>query len=152
MKPMSIRLVPHPDEVEAAVKKPLAQIEPLAGDRAEDVLLTIVLDALGLPRLAGLFEALRLEPNLELALADTAGALKARRYGLTALELERVMRAVVLPGNIAAVSDNFGQEGVYRLYKSLVLRFVPFVGWNFFDALLLATIYYNRDTTTPILR
>jgi len=152
MQPMFIRIVPSADEVEAAVKKPLAQIEPLAGDHAEDVLLAIVLDALGLPRQVGIFETLRNEPNLELALGDTAAALKSRRYGLTALELERVMRAVVLPNNIAAVSDNFGQEGVYRLYKSLVLRFVPFVGWTFFDTLLLATIYYNRDTTAPVLR
>ncbi len=152
MQPLFIRIVPGADEVEAAVKKPLVQIEPLAGDSAEDVLLTIVLDTLNIERQVGLFEVLRNEPNLALALADTAAAIKAKRYGLTALELERVMRAMVLPNNIVAVAENFGQEGVLRLYKSLVLRFVPFVGWTFFDTLLLATIYYNRDTTAPVLR
>ena len=50
MQPLVIRLAPTADEVEAAIKQPLPQIEPLVGDRAEDVLLTIVLDALGLTR------------------------------------------------------------------------------------------------------
>jgi len=152
MEPLFIRLVPTVDEVEAVVKKPLAQIEPRPGDSAEDVLLTIVLENLGIPRQAGLFETLRNEPNLELALMDAAASIKARRYGLAALELERLMQAVTLPNNVAAVKENCGEEGVYKLYKALVLRFVPFVGWSFFDTLLLATIYYNRDTTAPILR
>ncbi len=39
-----------------------------------------------------------------------------------------------------------------KLYKSLVVRFVPFIGWTYFVTLLLATIYYNRDTTAPVLR
>lgn len=152
IQPLFIRLVPTVDEVEAAVKKPLAQIEPRPGDSAEDVLLTIVLENLGIARQNGLFEALRNEPNLELALMDTAASIKARRYGLAALELERLMQAMTLPNNVAAVEENCGQEGVYKLYKALVVRFVPFVGWSFFDTLLLATIYYNRDTTAPILR
>jgi hypothetical protein len=29
---------------------------------------------------------------------------------------------------------------------------VPFVGWTYFVTLLLATIYYNADTTAPVLR
>jgi len=152
IQPLFIRLVPTVDEVEAAVKKPLAQIEPRPGDSAEDVLLTIVLENLGIARQNGLFEALRNEPNIELALMDTAASIKARRYGLAALELERLMQAMTLPNNVAAVEENCGQEGVYKLYKALVVRFVPFVGWSFFDTLLLATIYYNRDTTAPILR
>ena len=59
MQPLVIRLAPTPDEVEAAIRQPLPQIEPLAGDTAEDVLLTIVLGALGLPRHVALFEQLR---------------------------------------------------------------------------------------------
>ena len=39
MQPLVIRLAPTADEVEAAIKQPLPQIEPLVGDRAEDVLL-----------------------------------------------------------------------------------------------------------------
>ena len=79
--------------------------------------------------------------------------MKAQRFGLAALELERVMRAMVLPGNIAAIEENLTARNPARtLYKSLVVRFVPFVGWSYFDTLLLATIYYNRDTTAPVLR
>ena len=38
------------------------------------------------------------------------------------------------------------------LYKSLVARFVPFLGWNYFVSLLLATVYYNGATSAPVLR
>ena len=147
-----IRLAPTADEVEAAIKQPLPQIEPLQGDRAEDVLLTIVLDALGLTRRVALFEQLKDDRILGAALKDAAAAVKARRYGLAALELERVMRAMVLPGNVAAIDENLGKDSTRTLYKSLVVRFVPFIGWSYFDTLLLATIYYNRDTTAPVLR
>jgi hypothetical protein len=63
-----------------------------------------------------------------------------------------VMRAMVLPGNVAAIEENLGKDSIRALYKSLVVRFVPFIGWTYFDTLLLATIYYNRDTTAPVLR
>ena len=152
MQPLVIRIAPTADEVEAAAKAPLPQIEPLAGDSADDVLLTIVLDALGLERHVAMFEQLRNDRTLAPALKDAAVAVKARRYGLAALELERVMRALVLPRNIVAISENLDKEATRRLYKSLVVRFVPFLGWTFFDTLLLATIYYNRDTTAPVLR
>ena len=59
MQALVIRLAPSTDEVEAAVKAPLPQIEPLAGDSADDVLLTIVLAVLGLERRVALFEQLR---------------------------------------------------------------------------------------------
>jgi hypothetical protein len=62
------------------------------------------------------------------------------------------MRVIVLPDNVQAIAENLGNEQRRRLYKSLILRFVPFVGWTYFDTLLLATIYYNRDTTAPVLR
>lgn len=152
MQPLVIRLAPTADEVEAAIKQPLPQIEPLVGDRAEDVLLTIVLDAVGLTRRVALFEQLKDDSILGAALKDAAGAVKAKRFGLAALELERVMRAMVLPGNIAAIEENLGKNSTRTVYKSLVARFVPFIGWSYFDALLLATIYYNRDTTAPVLR
>ena len=152
MRPLFIRIAPSADEVERAIKKPLAQIEPFPGDQAEDVLLAIVLDALGIERQVGVFEVLRNDPGLELALMDAAATLKAKRYGLAALELERVMRAFVLPHNIAAVAENFGEEGKRRLYKSVIVRFVPFLGWTYFVTFLLATIYLNRDTTASVLR
>jgi hypothetical protein len=152
MQPLVIRIAPTADEVEAAVKAPLPQVEPLAGDSADDVLLTIVLDALGLERHVALFEQLRNDHTLAPALKDAVVAVKARRYGLAALELERVMRAIVLPRNMAAISENLGKEATRRLYQSLVVRFVPFLGWTFFDTALLAAIYYNRDTTAPVLR
>ncbi len=90
MRPLVIRLAPTADEVEAAIKQPIAQIEPLAGDRADDVLLTMVLGALGLPRHVALFEQLRNDRGLAPALKDAAAAVKAQRFGLAALELERV--------------------------------------------------------------
>jgi hypothetical protein len=152
MQALVIRLAPSIDEVEAAVKAPLAQIEPLAGDSADDVLLSIVLAVLGLERRVALFEQLRNDRALAAALRDAAAAVKAQRYGLAALELERLMRVIVLPDNVQAIAENLGNEQRRRLYKSLILRFVPFVGWTYFDTLLLATIYYNRDTTAPVLR
>ena len=152
IQPLVIRLAPTSDEVEAAVSQPLPQIEPLLGDRAEDVLLTIVLDALGLERHVALFEQLRNDRALAAALKDAAAAVKAQRYGLAALELERLMRVLVLPSTVAAIAENLGPDSRRKLYKSLVVRFVPFIGWTYFDTLLLATIYYNRDTTAPVLR
>ena len=152
IQPLVIRLAPTSDEVEAAISQPLPQIEPLLGDRAEDVLLTIVLDALGLERHVALFEQLRDDRALAAALKDAAAAVKAQRYGLAALELERLMRVLVLPSTVAAIAENLGPDSRRKLYKSLVVRFVPFIGWTYFDTLLLATIYYNRDTTAPVLR
>jgi hypothetical protein len=152
MQPLVVRLAPTADEVEAAVKQPLPQIEPLLGDRAEDVLLTIVLDALGLERHVALFEQLRDDRDLSAALQAAAAAVKAQRYGLAALELERLMRVMVLPSTVAAIAENLGRDSPRKLYKSLVVRFVPFLGWTYFDTLLLATVYYNRDTTAPVLR
>ena len=152
MQPLAIRLAPTAAEVEAAVHRPLAQIEPLAGDTAEDVLLTIVLGALGIERHVALFEQLRDDRALAAATEGTARALKSERYGLAALELERLMRTIVLPGSVAAIAENLGKGSIRTLYRSLVVRFVPFVGWTYFDTLLLATIYYNRDTTAPVLR
>ena len=87
-----------------------------------------------------------------LPLEDAAAALKSERYGLAALELERLMRVMVLPNTVAAIADNLGKDAVRTLYKSLAVRFVPFIGWTFFDTCLLATIYFNRDTTAPVLR
>jgi hypothetical protein len=152
MQPLVIRLAPTSEEVEAALKQPLAQIEPLVGDDADDVLLAIALAAFGLERRVALFEQLRNDGVLVAALADTATAVRAQRYGLAALELERLMRVMVLPDTIAAIAENLGNESRRTLYKALVVRFVPFVGWTYFDTLLLATIYYNRDTTAPVLR
>jgi hypothetical protein len=152
MQALVIRLAPSIEEVEAAVRAPLPQIEPLAGDAADDVLLSIVLAVLGLERRVALFEQLRNDRALAAALKDAAAAVKAQRYGLAALELERLMRIVVLPDNVQTIAENLGNESRRRLYKALVVRFVPFVGWTYFDTLLLATIYFNRDTTTPVLR
>jgi hypothetical protein len=124
MQPLVIRLAPTSQEVEAAIKQPLPQIEPLAGDEAEDVLLTIVLDALGLARRVALFEVLKDDRALVAALKDAAAAVKARRYGLAALEIERLMRVTVLPRTVAAVAENLGKDSIRTLYKSLVVRFV----------------------------
>ena len=152
MQPLVIRLAPTSDEVEAVIKQPLPQIEPLAGDTAEDVLLTIALGALGAERHVALFEQLRNDRVVAAATEGAAGALKSERYGLAALELERLMRVMVQSGNVKAVADDLGKDTPRRLYKALVVRFVPFIGWTLFVTLLLATIYYNRDTTAPVLR
>ncbi len=153
MRPLVIRIAPTADEVEAAIKQPLPQVEPLVGDTASDVLLTIVLDALGLTRGVAMFEQLRNDRTLGPALAGRRRTpCKARRYGLAALELERVMRAMVLPATVAGLADNLGPDAPRTLYRSLVVRFVPFLGWSYFVSLLLATIYYNGATSAPVLR
>jgi hypothetical protein len=152
MRPLVIRIAPTTDEVEAAIKKRLPQVEPLIGDTASDVLLTIVLDALGLTRGVAMFEQLRDDRSLGPALQAAADAGKARRYGLAALELERVMRTMVLPATVAGLADSLGPDAPRTLYKSLIVRFVPFLGWCYFVSLLLATIYYNGATSAPVLR
>jgi len=152
MRPLAICIAPSTEAVEAAIKQPLPQIEPLAGDEASDVLLTIVLDALGLARRIALFEQLRNDRSLGPALAAAADAGKARRYGLAALELERAMWAIVEPATVATIADNLGPDSPRRLYQALIVRFMPFIGWSYFVSLLLATIYYNGDTSAPILR
>jgi hypothetical protein len=152
MRPLLIRLAPQTDEVEAAVKQPLPVVEPLAGDTAADVMHMIVLASLGLERRVALFEQLRNNVVFELALKDAAEAVKAQRFGLAALNLERLMRVMVLPDTVEAITDNLGAGARYRMYKSLVLRFVPFIGWTYFVTYLLATIYLNRDTTATVLR
>jgi len=152
MQPLFIRLAPSADEVAAAVKQPLPEIEPLPGDTAADVLHAIVLASLGLERRVALFEQLRNNVMLELALKAAAEAVKAPRSGLAALELERIMRIMVLPEVVDAITDNLGTGARYRMYKTLVVRFVPFIGWTYFVTFLLATIYMNRDTTATVLR
>jgi hypothetical protein len=152
IRPLVIRIAPTADEVEAALKQPLPQVEAKPDDTVEDVLLAIVLAALGLPRPdAALAERLKDDGALAEALKSTAAAVKAHRYGLTALELERLMRVVTLPRNIAAIAEHHGRAAMRTVYKALVVRFVPFVGWTYFDTMLLAAIYANRDGAAPIL-
>lgn len=152
MQPLVIRVAPTAEEVEVSIKQPLTQIEPLPGDTANDVLLTIVLDTLGLQRRVALFEQLRNDRVLAAAVRDAVAAVKAKRYGLAALELERLMRTMVQPDTVATIAENLGPDSTLVFYKTLVVRFVPFVGWTYFVTLLLATVYYNRETTAPILR
>jgi hypothetical protein len=99
-----------------------------------------------------MFEQLRDDRSLGPALQAAADAGKARRYGLAALELERVMRTMVLPATVAGLADSLGPDAPRTLYKSLIVRFVPFLGWSYFVSLLLATIYYNGATSAPVLR
>ena len=84
IRPLVIRLAPTDEEVETALRQPLPQIEPLAGDQAEDVLLTLVLQTLGLERRVALFELLRDDRALAAILKDTAAAVKARRSAASA--------------------------------------------------------------------
>lgn len=152
MQPLAVRLAPRPEEVEAAIQAPLPKIAPQADDDAEDVVLMLVIAALGLPGGdAALYAQLKDDNALAAALTDTAAALKARRYGLAALELERLMRAIVLPRNVEVLagSDRNRQRSLYR---ALTVWFVPFVGWSFFTARLLAAAYQARDAGAPTLR
>ena len=152
MRPLVIRIAPKPEMVEAVLNRRLPQVEPLAGDSAEDVLLALVLEVLGLERRVALFEQLRNDDALQAALKDAVAALKGKLYGLAAFELERLMREMTQAATVAAVAENLGPPAAQRLYNALVVRFVPFIGWTYFTALLLASVYYNRDTTAPVLR
>jgi hypothetical protein len=98
-----------------------------------------------------LLTALKSDNALVAALKDAAAALKMRRYGLAAFELERLMRAIVLPRNIEVLAGG-NSDRARALYKVLTVWFVPFVGWPFFTARLLASAYQARDTTAPMLR
>ena len=152
MQPLVIRIAPRPEEVEASLKEPLARIEPLKEDEIDDVVLMIVLANLGAKaddRAA--FAHLKDDNALAAALRDTSSAVRARNYGLAALELERLMRVISLPRNIEVIAAG-KPDRIRAIYKVLAARFVPFVGWTLFTAQLLASIYQNRDTTAPMLR
>lgn len=152
MQPLVIRIAPRPDEVEASLKEPLPKIETLKDDEAEDIVLRIVLASLGAKADdRSMFAQLKDERALAATLRDTAAAVKAKNYGLAAFEFERLMRIIVLPRNIEAITGGKPDQ-TRAVYKTLVVRFVPFVGWTLFTALLLATIYQNRDSTAPVLR
>ncbi len=149
MRPLVVRIAPRPDEVEAALKEPLLRIEPQPDEVPDDVVLAIVLAALGAE---GADRAmLRDDTALAAALKDAGAAAKARTYGLAALELERLMRLVVRPRTIELLSHG-DQNRARAIYRRLVVRFVPFIGWPLFVALLLAAIYQARDTPAPMLR
>lgn len=153
IRPLFIRLAPTKDEVEASLKQPLVQIEMRGNDDAADVVLAIVLAALGFARRdKGLSDRLKGDIALNAALKSAAGAVKSHDYGLAAFELERLMWVIVQPRIVAAMTEQAGRDAPRTLYKSLVVGFVPFVGWTYFVTLLLATIYYNRDSTAPVLR
>ena len=152
MQPLVVRLAPGKDEVEAAVNEPLPKIEPLASDDVEDVVLMIVMAALGLPPGdAALFANLKDDNALAAALRDTAAALKARRYGLAALEFERLMHVLMLPRNVEVLVGR-SRDRTRALYRVLTIWFVPFIGWSFFTTRLLAITYQARDGAAPMLR
>jgi hypothetical protein len=151
MRPLVIRIAPKPDEVETAVQQPLPKIEPGQNDTIEDVTLMLALASLGVAGDAALFASLRADSALAAALKDAATALKARRYGLAAFEFERLMRVLVQPRNVEALSGG-SPDRARALYKVLTVWFVPFIGWPFFIARLLAITYQARDTTAPMLR
>jgi hypothetical protein len=151
MRPLVIRIAPKPDEVEVAVKEPLPRIEPRQDDAVDDVTLMIALASLDVAADPALLAALKSDNALAAALKDAAAALKMRRYGLAAFELERLMRAIVLPRNIEVLAGG-SSDRARALYKVLTVWFVPFVGWPFFTARLLASAYQARDTTAPMLR
>src|SRR6185312_727678 len=101
MQPLVIRIAPRPEEVEASVKEPLPRIEPLKEDEVDDVVLMIVLANLGAKADdRAIFAQLKHDTALAAALGDASPAVRARNYGLAALELERLMRVVSLPRNI----------------------------------------------------
>jgi hypothetical protein len=151
MQPLVIRLAPRPDEVEAAVKEPLPAIQPGRGDEVDDIALAIALAGLGVTVDPALLARIRDDNALAAALKGAAMALEARRYGLAALEFERLMRVLTLPRNIELMSGR-SPESRRGLYNGLKVWFVPFIGWPLFVARLLAITYQARDSTAPMLR
>jgi len=81
-----------------------------------------------------------------------AAVLRREGWAVNRKRAKRLMRVMVRPDTVAAIADDLGKDTPRRFYKALVVRFVPFIGWTLFVTLLLATIYYNRDTTAPVLR
>lgn len=153
MRPLVIRIAPTAAAVEAALQEPLPQAEPRPGDTAADAVLRIALAALGVKTGGAVLTARLMDDGaLSAALKAAAGAATAKRYGLAALELERLMRVLLLPRNVAAIADHAGAGSTRTIYQALVVRFVPFIGWTLFVALLLAAIYQHRDAAGSVLR
>jgi hypothetical protein len=152
MQPLVVRIAPRLDEIEASIKDPLPKLEGLVGEDPEDVVLMLVLASLGARTDDPALRAnLKDDGALAGALRDTTAALKTRRYGLANLELERLMNVVVLPRNVETMAGG-SRDRQRAIYRTLVLWFVPFVGWSFFIARMLAAIYQARDAALPTLR
>ncbi len=153
MRPLVVRLAPSEADLEASFKAPLAQVEPKSGEGADDAVLAIVLATLGFGERDDVLTAqLRSETTFDAAVKSAGNAVKAHRYGLAAFEFERLMRMVVLPRHVAIIAGRRGAGAARTLYQSLVVHFVPFIGWSYFTAELLAAVYLSRDTTAPVLR
>jgi hypothetical protein len=152
MQPLVIRIAPRPEEVEASLKEPLPKIEPLKEDEVEDVVLMVVLANLGAKADDhAMFAQLKDDSVLSAALRDTTASVRAKNYGLAALDLERLMRVASLPRNIEVIAAG-KPDRIRSIYRVLVVKFVPFIGWTLFTAQLLASIYQSRDSTAPMLR
>jgi len=156
MQPLAIRLAPSGAAVEAAAASPLPAIAAAQGDTLADTLLVLIFGCLGFeragPGLDGLLARLKQDTALRSALDNLAGALRLRRYGIAAFEIERLMRLVTGPANAAAIAELIGKDGLRTAYAGVVLYFVPFAGWGYFTAYVLATLYDSREAIGPLLR
>ncbi|MBV9346793.1 MAG: hypothetical protein JOZ70_03210 [Pseudolabrys sp.] len=152
MQPLVIRIAPRPQEIEEFLRAPLPTVDPKRGDETEDLLLILVLAALGFKDDGSIAASLRDDTTLASAAKATGVAVKGKNYGLATFEIERLMRLIVLPRNITAIADHAGPEARRTLYRSLVAAFVPFVGWTLFVAQVLAAIYALRDGGTAGFR
>jgi len=156
MQPLAIRLAPAGTAVEAAVAAPLPKIAPAQGDDLAGTLLVLIFGSLGLdravPNLDGLVARLKADGALRSALDSVSAALRSRHYGIAAFEIERLMRLVTGSVNAASIAELIGKDGLRTAYGGIVLYFVPFAGWGYFTAYVLATLYDSREALGPLLR
>jgi hypothetical protein len=156
MQPLAIRLAPSEVAVEAAVVAPLPKITPGQGDDLAAALLALIFDCLGVNRggqnLDGLVARLKADAALRSAFDNVSAALRSRRYGIAAFEIERLMRLVTGPASTASIAELLGKDGLRTVYAGIVLYFVPFAGWGYFTAYVLASIYDSREALGPLLR
>jgi hypothetical protein len=149
IQPLAIRLAPVAAAVEDAVAASLPKVVPAQGDDLADILLVLILNCLGLdrgrPNLDALMARLKADAALRSALDRLAAALRSRHYGIAAFEIERLMRLLTGPGNAASIGELIGKDGLRTVYGGIVLYFVPFAGWGYFTAYVLASIYDNRE-------
>lgn len=149
---LKIRLAPTPDEVGESIKRPLPEVKPAANEDVLKVLLQILLDAFGVKELGkALIDTLLADATIKTVLTELRSALKAKHYGLAALELERLLAVIVSPRLIQLIGSKLGQKEVELILRRIVVRFVPFIGWGYMATCLLVSIYHNRSSIERLL-
>src|SRR5690348_3262906 len=133
-----IRLAPTKDEINKSISQPLPKVKPAPHKDAFHVILAVLLDALGIQELSAKLVEVLLKDGLTMnVLKRLRAALKAKQYGQAALELEALLKVLVSPRLYPLIVKAVGEDGLKKVLRAIVVRFVPFIGWAYAATCLL---------------